>query len=104
MRRYFFFYLVLASSFSAAAQQFTVSGIVTSPEGPVPFANVYFKENQQGTATDDSGNFRLEDVKPGRYLLRVSAVGFSTFSKSIVVQDEDVEVKISLSPQESRMD
>src|SRR5690606_39153938 len=27
-----------------------------------------------------------------------------TFSKSIVVQDEDVEVKISLSPQESRMD
>ena len=74
------------SSFHAAAQGATVYGSVTSSEGPVPFANVYFKENQQGTATDESGNFRLQSVKPGRYQLRVSAVGFSSLSRNIVVQ------------------
>jgi len=50
---------------------------------PVPFATVQIWETTKGTTADAEGNFNIENIEPGFYKIRVSAIGYkSYFSES----------------------
>jgi len=50
--------------------------------------------------TDPQGAFRLSDVRPGRYLLEVSALGYRSVSQEVVIQGASpFEMRVGLSPE-----
>lgn len=92
-----FFALVLfclALGFSQVFAQSTVtgaiSGKVTDPQGAiVPSASVVvtnINTNQETTVTaDEDGGFRVTNLQPGTYSVKVSSAGFSDFLQERVV-------------------
>lgn len=76
--------LLLLSSVSAHAQS-EISGTVRDAKSgrPLPRANVFLEGTTHGTATDDSGRFSLEGIRPGSYTVIISMVGYAKKQKRI---------------------
>jgi len=74
------------SSIRAQDQSGSVFGKVSTTKGPVAFATVGFKGTKYGTTTDAQGYFKIENVPAGTYELKVSAVGFRSYSQHIEVK------------------
>lgn len=71
---------------------------------PIPGASVVVFGTSFGTAADASGAFRLR-LPEGRYLIRVSAVGYETRSDSVsVVRNETTRFNVSLPQMEVALD
>lgn len=67
---------MLFSVFSVAVAQRTISGTVSSNDGPLPGATVVIKNTNQGTTTDFDGKFSIE-ASSGDVLV-ASFVGYAT--------------------------
>jgi ferric enterobactin receptor len=73
-----------------AQQGGTVRGTVVNPEGqPVPNAQVAVWSAADSTLVTGAvarpdGSFRIDGLRPGRYYLRVSSMGFSSATTSVV--------------------
>jgi TonB-linked SusC/RagA family outer membrane protein len=67
---------VLLIGYSAKGQQATVSGTVSSADGPLPGVGILEKGTSQGTATDQNGEFKM-NVGPSAVLV-FSFIGFQT--------------------------
>jgi iron complex outermembrane receptor protein len=88
----------------------SVAGVVQSESGPVVDANVVIVdstteagENERlspfGDATGPEGRYRIADVPVGRYVLRVSRVGYKTKQTPITVESgETTSVDVTLRP------
>ena len=63
----------------------TISGIVTSEDGPLPGAAVQIKGTNTGVSTDFDGNFSIEAGADDT--LVISFVGFAT--QEVLVGDQD---------------
>lgn len=57
-------------------------------EEDIPYANIYVSEIKNGTATNETGHFELKNLAPGKYTLRVSALGYRTQTKEVTVSKE----------------
>ena len=72
-----------------------VGGVVIDESGEtVPFANVLFKDSQEGTITNDDGNFYLESDATYPTLI-VSFIGYET-QEIDLLQKVNYEMKITL--------
>ena len=91
--------LLVAATFSlvAFAQKITISGNVrnSSSTDPVPAVSVTVKGGQQGTFTDDKGNFSLIVTKLPVTLI-FSSVGYS--SKEVEVTSATQTLSVELAP------
>jgi hypothetical protein len=79
---------LLAAAPAALAQSWgQIEGRVTEAgtTAPIPGATVVIDGTGFGTAADASGAFRLR-IPEGRYLVRISAVGYGTRSDSVAVR------------------
>ncbi len=101
-----FFSLFLISSVIVFPQSRFVSGHVadSSSRQPLRGANVILIQLPdsviRGAATDAQGNFHIPQVPNGRYVLKVSYVGYKTYQTDIQVQNRSIEMdKIYLSPE-----
>ena len=78
------------------AALYTIAGTVQDPSAAVvPQASISLKLSSASadatslqTQTDSSGGFRFEQLRPGSYLLTVTALGFSDFRLSITVSNK----------------
>ncbi|MNQ44089.1 TonB-dependent Receptor Plug Domain protein [compost metagenome] len=81
--------LFIISQFSFGQKASSVHGTVTDGKNPVEFVDVILKNAADSTKTanysitDASGNFSLENVTSGEYLLQLKLIGFKTNSKKI---------------------
>lgn len=67
-----------------------IRGRITDPAGePVSGASVVLLEINAGTSADANGVFSFSNVKPGKYRLQISAVGFNTEVRNIIVGDNE---------------
>ena len=72
----------------------TISGVVTDPSGAV-VANAAVKGANEATgqtwtaASSSSGEFQLQNLPPGSYVVEVSAAGFQTFHASKISVSTD---------------
>ena len=57
-------------------------------EEDIPFANIFIVETKQGTTSNEAGHFEFKNMRPGKYTLRVSAMGYQTMSKEITVSKD----------------
>ncbi|MEK6478138.1 SusC/RagA family TonB-linked outer membrane protein [Catalinimonas sp. 4WD22] len=91
--------LSLLLSFSAYAQEMSISGKVTDPDnGPIPGVNVLVKGTTQGTITDIEGNYRL-NVSENAETLVFSFVGYETQEVAINGRSS-VDVSLALDARE----
>lgn len=81
----FLFLLLPCAVFS----QFNISGRVISHDDNRPIANVnvFLNNTTIGDKTTNSGVFTLHNVKPGKYDLAISIVGFFSYSETITVNN-----------------
>ncbi|MBP1662898.1 MAG: TonB-dependent receptor plug [Bacteroidetes bacterium] len=50
-----------------------------------------------GQTTDSAGRFKLRDIKPGKYILKVTTVGYNDYNQNLTVANKDVLIgKISM--------
>ncbi|MHC5354262.1 TonB-dependent siderophore receptor [Myroides sp. LJL115] len=73
-----------------AGQNSIVKGkLVDQNNKPVAFATVILEGTTTGVTSGDSGEYVLSNVKPGKYNLKVSFIGFVTASKAIQVSKKE---------------
>src|SRR6185437_1419936 len=79
-----------------AAAQGTVSGKVISQadKKAVSHASVFLSNATIGTETDDNGNFVLLNVRPGKYDIVVSIVGFQTYHQPITIENSPLDLGV----------
>ncbi len=75
-----------------------ISGTIVTADGqPASSVNVTVVSTHQGAITDDKGNFQLQNMPPGKYLLRVSLAGYVDSSISVELkQNETIHLQIKL--------
>lgn len=79
----FICFVSLSSSF---AQRGILQGKVTSSGKPVELLNVGFNNTTIGTSTDANGNYEIKDIPFGKYVLRVSGVGYKNYAQEVEIK------------------
>lgn len=72
------------------AQNASIKGIVKSDTTLVGFASVGFVGTNIGTNTNDKGYYKIDNIKPGKYMLRVSGIGYRSFEKIVTLKENDM--------------
>jgi TonB-linked SusC/RagA family outer membrane protein len=68
-----------------------IRGRITNEKGePVTAASVLLIGGGRGGAADSSGQFTITAIKPGKYKLQVSAIGFQTIVREVTVSGNNV--------------
>jgi len=99
--------LFLLTSFSAFSQNNTVlSGSITDNFTKIiSGASVYVLNTNYGTSTNSEGRFTISNMSPGNYTLQISAIGYATIEKEIVLTGSQPEsLVIQLNPSSRQLD
>ncbi len=99
---------LFAAEMAVAQQGGTIRGTVTeaSTGEPLPGANILLVDSDRGTATGVDGTFRISNVEPGTYTVRVSFIGYrESVREGVRVQaGETSQLRFSLQEQEQALD
>ncbi|MBB5441313.1 iron complex outermembrane receptor protein [Pedobacter sp. AK017] len=90
--------ILIALSTATLAQEGIIKGKVLTSEGkPAQNISVQLLGKKQGASTDNKGAYQVDKVKPGDYIIKVSAVGLNPLQKNVSISaDEVVELNFSL--------
>ena len=55
----------------------------------IPFATIFVVETSDGVSAGDGGEFFIENLRDGRYTLRVQCMGYATKEVVVEVKDQD---------------
>lgn len=81
--------IFFAINSALAAQTSAISGRVLSEYGEIiPYANIYLTD-QSWAVSDEDGSFLIPSIPAGTYDLKVSSVGFQTFTRELNLSDSD---------------
>lgn len=89
---YFLFLLTYITAFS---QNTEVKGVISHNNKPEAFVNVFIKDGNKGTITDDKGAYSLK-IEKGVYTLVIQALGFKTIQKEITIANETLILDFNL--------
>ncbi|MHB1688197.1 MAG: TonB-dependent receptor [Ignavibacteriaceae bacterium] len=80
------------------AQTYEISGVVQDTLGnPVVGANVVINSSSIGTATNFDGKFSIKKLKPGKYSLTISSVGYSSLTvPNLSLRDKSINLNLIL--------
>jgi iron complex outermembrane receptor protein len=78
------------------AQNVSIQGHVISDSAAVEFAYVVLNQTKYGTATDFEGNYQLNNIPPGGYVITVYCFGYQSIEKKIVVADKKLSLDFNL--------
>ena len=67
----------------------------TASEEPLEFANIFLEESNQGVSSDAKGYFKIENVCPGDFHVRVSHIGCES-SRIFITISKDTSLHIHL--------
>ena len=81
-----------------SAQSYDISGVIQDSLGEsVVGANIILKGTKLGRVSDLSGKFSFQNLKPGKFSLEVSCIGYSTLAvPGIIIKDKPIIFKLVL--------
>jgi Outer membrane receptor for ferrienterochelin and colicins len=105
MTRFLLLLSTLGLALSGHGQSFgSLGGRIKQGNAPVEFAHIVLEGSNKGATTDENGNFLIENITPGTYLVKVSAVGFRAYSKSTsILSGKTTTLEIELSEDVSQL-
>ncbi|PXY41713.1 TonB-dependent siderophore receptor [Flavobacterium cheongpyeongense] len=88
------FFILLTGTSISAQEKTTIKGKITLNNNETPEnVSVILKGTRLGTITDEAGNYKIKNVKPGSYTIKVSGVGYSTKEKNIIINDGEEHIE-----------
>lgn len=87
---------------AAAAQNATISGVVSDQDGPVIGATVLIKGTTNGTSTDIDGNFTLSNVNADKAVLLVKYVGCA--DQELPLKGKTSGIEIFMKPDDTMLE
>lgn len=86
-KKYLSLIFILISTFTAAQTDIAIlKGKITDEKGePLSYASVVLKEINNGTLTDNAGNYKIP-ARSGSYTLEITYIGYEKFSEKITLQ------------------
>lgn len=100
LKKYIFIIVAIVVNLNVIAQTGGIKGFVYEKKTgePVIFAHVYLKGTNYGGATDINGFYILTKIKPGKYTLISTALGYDTiYVKINIVANKIISEKLILS-------
>lgn len=89
--------VIISTNSDKSAEGVSVSGRVKESSGQsIPFATVSIENRGKVITSDENGNFSFRNIKPGKYTLKISGVGFSSVTKQITVADKNLNLSFEL--------
>ena len=89
MKKLFLVVSIVFLSVAAQAQDGLIKGHLfdaSASNDPITFGKVTIKETKQSVSTDFRGNYFFEDLTPGTYTLEFSFLGYTTYTKQLIVE------------------
>ena len=93
----FIFLINLFINTEAVAQNtFFVAGKVINQENgePIIGTTLFIPNIQKGIATDESGNFKIENLNSGIYDLQLNSLGYQDTTYSIQIIDQSINIEL----------
>jgi len=110
MKKTLFTFLVLCFGLLAAnAQRFSIKGVVAdSASAPLEWATVALLAAQDSSlvnfaTTDSKGGFEIKGVGDGKYVVQISFVGYTTYSRAIDLKENLDMGSIVMEPQSNNL-
>ncbi|MCL1934189.1 MAG: TonB-dependent receptor [Candidatus Azobacteroides sp.] len=97
---FFALFMLFQIHLPAQVKEYTISGNVSDKTNiPISYANVMMKSTNDtiiyGDITDEHGNFNIQHLPKGKYLLTVSFVGYQPYQQEIEL-NENITLQIQL--------
>ena len=97
--------LLLMVSVSTVLAQSNISGNITDSAGiPLAGVNVIVEGTTQGAVSDFDGNYTITNVENGTYTLNATYLGFSKFTQSVTINNEDIIINILMTEDAESLD
>ena len=99
----FLFIIIFSCQLSAGPPSFfigKIAGTVTDAATgeTLPGVNILIPALKRGTSTDVDGRFSIERLREGRYTLTFSYLGYARETRTVMLDDKDVEISVQLHP------
>ncbi|WP_191858168.1 TonB-dependent receptor [Hanstruepera ponticola] len=103
LKKLFLGILVLTTSFVMG--QVNISGTVSDTNGEtLPGVNVIISGTTQGAVSDIDGNFVIENVEDGTYIIQASFLGYASVDSNVEVTGSDVTLDIVMNEDTESLD
>lgn len=81
-------FILIAFSFTALAHEMgSIKGKIVSETGkPLENVNVFIRNTDRGTSTDENGSFSFKEVPVGKYTIEATIIGYEYTAQQIVVK------------------
>lgn len=98
MIKYLHFLALIFSFGSLYSQQASVNGSITDENNkPIPYASVHLKGLTQGTVSDIEGNYNLDNLNAGTYVIEFSTIGFATLDREVpLTAGQEIVLSVTL--------
>ena len=84
--------LSLTSSAQKNSDRFSLSGKVNTTTGaPLAGASVYIPDMRKGSIADATGNYHINNIPPGTYLVEIKFIGYKTILQNIDFTENKTE-------------
>jgi hypothetical protein len=90
------FLFFLTVFFNQLSAQSISGNIYNMDNQPIPYVNIYIRELQTGTTTDENGYYFMTLTTGGEFQITVSSLGYETLNMTIVVKDEALKKTLFL--------
>ncbi len=102
------FTVLILFSFSQIKAQKTdanIFGDVQTEGEHVPFASVYLKDTNIGTATDETGHYLLVNLPVGKHILVAKVIGYKIVEKEVeLIEGQTIEINFKLEKESLAVD
>lgn len=94
------FFILISSFWFQAGGQSVLKGTITDKftQESLPGVNIFLPDYERGTVSDENGQYRIENVRPGLLLVQFSFVGYRTVIRDIPVNQAETEINITMEP------
>ncbi|WPP48646.1 TonB-dependent receptor [Catalinimonas niigatensis] len=92
-----FIFLLSYTFLCTSLAQTTIQGSVRDAEAnPLTGANVYLQHTYDGSSSDTLGYFSFETASAGEHILVISALGYASYQKKIIIDTEKLLFEVIL--------
>ncbi|PKB15666.1 TonB-dependent siderophore receptor [Flavobacterium sp. 5] len=95
-------FLLLTTIVSAQKKTGTIKGTIKNNQGKAAeFVNVDLKEINKGAVTDESGEYKIENIKQGTYTIIISGIGIKKKTQTIEIKADKSNYSIDFEVEEN---
>lgn len=96
--------ITILFSVNLIAQTSSVTGVVKELDGPLPFAKVWLKNTDYSATTNLDGEYQLNNIPNGTYLLQITSSAHQKYEEKIVFNGSGITKNVQLEKIDLQLD